>query len=90
MRGVLLTSEKTTTFKQARTIIEHYEPRPLIEEYHKCLKTSCHLAERPSRTAKRLEAIIGLTSVLAVRLLHMKLVTRIDPDRSACEVMPPR
>ena len=90
LRWVLLTSEKTTTFKQAWTIIEHYEQRPLIEEYHKCLKTGCSVEQRQYRTAKRLEAVIGLTCVLAVRLLQMKLVARATPDRPACEVVPPR
>ena len=90
LRWVLLTSEKTTTFPQAWTIIGHYEQRPLIEEYHKCLKTGCNIEQRQSRTAKRLEAIIGLTCVLAVRLLQMKLVTRATPDRPACEVVPLR
>ena len=90
LRWVLLTSEKATTFEHAWTIIEHYEQRPLIEEYHKCLKTGCRIEQRQYRTAKRLEAIIGLICVLAVRRLQMKLVAQATPDRPASEVVPPR
>lgn len=90
LRWVLLTSEKATTFEHAWTIIEHYEQRPLIEEYHKCLKTGCRIEQRQSRTAKRLEAVIGVICVLAVRLLQRELVARATPDRPAAEVVPPR
>ena len=90
LRWVLLTSEETTSFEQAWTIIAYYEQRPLIEEYHKCLKTGCSIEKRQYRTAGRLEAVIGLIAVLGVRLLQMKQSSRADPDRPANEVVPPR
>jgi hypothetical protein len=90
LRWVLLTSEETTTFAQAWTIIEHYEQRPLIEEYHKCLKTGCRVESRHYRTGHRLAAVIGLTTVLAVRLLQLKQVAQTQPDRPAREVVPAR
>ena len=43
------------TFEDAWTVIGHYEKRPLIEEYHKAMKTGW-LEERQYRTADRLEA----------------------------------
>ena len=89
-RWVLMTSETATTFEHAWTMIEHYEQRPLIEEYHKCLKTGCHIEQRQYRTAQRLEAVIGLICVLAVRLLQMKLVAHATPNRPASEVVPQR
>ena len=90
LRWVLLTSEETTRFDQAWTIIEHYEQRPLIEEYHKCLKTGCQVGTRQYQTAQRLEAVIGLTAVLAVRLLQLKHAARTKPDRPAHRVVPAR
>ena len=56
LRWVLLTSEKTTTFQQVWMIIEYDEQHPLIEEYHKCLKTGCNIEKQQYRTAKRLPA----------------------------------
>lgn len=90
LRWVLLTSEKTTSFEQSWKILEYYEQRPLIEEYHKCLKTGCRIEQRQYRTARRLEAVIGLIAVLGVRLLQMKLASRNDPDRPVNEVVPHR
>jgi hypothetical protein len=88
LRWVLLTSEETTRFNQAWRIVEHYEQRPLIEEYHKCLKTGCQVETRQYHTAERLEAVIGLSAVLAVRLLQLKHAARTEPDRPAHRVVP--
>ena len=85
---VLLTSEPVESFSAAWTILGHYEKRWLIEEYHKALKTGCRLESRQYETAKRLEAITGVLSVLAVRLLQLKLVARNEPTKPADQVVP--
>lgn len=89
LRRVLLTSEPAPTFNDAWRIIEWYERRPLIEEYHKCLKTGCRVEARQYRTGDRLAPAIGLLSVLAVRLLQLKLTARTDPEQPAADVVPP-
>jgi Transposase DNA-binding/Transposase Tn5 dimerisation domain len=87
-RWVLLTSEPVESFNAAWTVLEYYEKRWLVEEYHKALKTGCRLEARQYETAKRLEAITGVLSILAVRLLQLKMVARDDPQRPANEVVP--
>jgi hypothetical protein len=88
LRWVLLTSEQVHGFNDAWRVIEWYERRPLIEEYHKCLKTGCRVEERFYQTGERLAPVIGLLSVLAVRLLHLKMVAREQPDKVAAGVVP--
>jgi hypothetical protein len=88
LRWALLTSEPTSTFNDAWRIIEHYERRPLVEEYHKCLKTGCRVEARQYRTGDRLAPVVGLLSVLAVRLLQLKTAARIDPEQPAEDVVP--
>jgi hypothetical protein len=88
LRWVLLTSEPVRGFADAWRIIEWYEKRPLIEEYHKCLKTGCRVEARQYQTGDRLAPVIGLLSVLAVRLLHLKTVAREQPNQPAAEVVP--
>jgi len=88
LRWVLLTSETVRGFDGAWRIIEWYEKRPLIEEYHKCLKTGCRVESRQYHTGERLAPVIGLLSVLAVRLLQLKLVARKEPERAATQVVP--
>jgi hypothetical protein len=88
LRWVLLTSEDVRGFDDAWRIITWYEKRPLIEEYHKCLKTGCRVEDRLYRSGERLAPVIGLLSVLAVRLLQLKMVARRDPDQPAAQVVP--
>jgi hypothetical protein len=88
LRWVLLTSEDVDEFNDAWRVIEWYEKRPLIEEYHKCLKTGCRVEERLYQSGDRLAPVIGLLSVLAVRLLQLKIVARRDPEQPAAQVVP--
>lgn len=85
---VLYTSLPVNTFEHAWVVIGYYECRWLVEEYHKALKTGCSVQRRVLRTAERLEAIVGLMSVVAVRLLQLKSVARQEPDRPARAVVP--
>jgi hypothetical protein len=85
---VLYTSLPVASFDDAWTIIRYYECRWLIEEYHKALKTGCRVEHRQLHSADRLEAMVGLMSVVAVRLLQLKTMARAEPDRLAKSVVP--
>ncbi|MDX1966691.1 MAG: IS4 family transposase [Planctomycetaceae bacterium] len=88
VRWVLHTSEPVAAFDEAWRILEYYETRWLIEEFHKCLKTGCRLETRMYATAPRLEAVAGLLSVLAVRLLQLKQIAQQHPDLPAEHAAP--
>jgi len=88
IRWVLLSSLPADTFAAAWEIIEFYECRWLIEEYHKVLKTGCQIERHALREASRLEPLIALTSVIGVRLLQLKTIGRHDPDQLAHRRVP--
>jgi hypothetical protein len=88
LNWVLYTSEEVADYATARQLLKWYEKRWLIEEYHKCLKTGCRVEERQYHTADRLAPVIGLLSIMAVRLLQLKLIARIEPERPAIDVVP--
>ena len=77
-------------YQAARQMLEHDKKRWLIEEFHKALKSGCRLEERQYETAKRLEAVTGVLSVVAVRLLQLKTLARDEPQRPAKQVVPVR
>lgn len=89
IRWVLLTSLQAATFEQAWQVIEDYENRWLVEEYHKVTKTGCSIEKHALQTAERTEALMGLISVLATRLLQLKLIGRNQPEASAATHIPP-
>jgi len=88
LRWVLLTDMMVCSFNDAWRVIERYEKRPLIEEYHKAAKTGCRIEQRQYQEAQRQERVVGVLSVLAIRLVQMKTVARFEPDRLAHEVAP--
>lgn len=83
IRWVLLTSLPVRKFDDAWQIIDDYENRWLVEEYHKVLKTGCTVETHALRTADRLEPLIGLISVIGIRLFQMKLVGRSQKQAKA-------
>jgi len=85
---VLFTSLPVRMFEDAWQIIGYYEQRWLVEEYHKALKTGCCSESRQFQAACRLEALVGLTSVVAARLLKLKSLARTKPDTPAQRVVP--
>jgi hypothetical protein len=87
---ILLTSLDVKNFEDALLVIECYEKRWLIEEWHKALKTGCRVTERQLKTKDRLEAMVGLLSVVSVRLLQLKAAARMDPERPAKRLIPLR
>jgi hypothetical protein len=87
---ILLTSLVVEGFEDAWVVIGYYEKRWLIEEWHKALKTGCRVTERQLKTKHRLEAMVGLLSVVSVRLLQLKSAARVEPDRPARQMIPAR
>lgn len=88
LNWVLWTSLPIHSLEDARQVISDYEQRWLIEEFHKAIKTGCRLEDRQYEEAASLEAVAGLSSVLAVRLLQLKTVAKSHPDLPATDIIP--
>ncbi len=85
---VLYTMEPVTTIADADRVIEWYNRRPTIEDYHKAFKTGCHVQKRYYETSARLERVTALLSVVAVRLMQLKTAALETPTRPARELAP--
>ena len=88
IRWVLLTSLPVGSWAKVWELLGFYEQRWLIEEYHKALKTGCKAESHQLKTKDRLEALIGVTSVVAIRLLQLKSFARTNPEKKARSVVP--
>ncbi len=87
---VLYTSLLVEDFEDAMAIVGYYGKRWLIEEWHKVLKTGFQVERRQLKTCDRLEAMMGLMSVEALRLFQLKGMARTAPEQPATEVVPPK
>jgi len=72
----LLTTEPVRTVADAWERSDWYGCRPLIEEYHKALKTGCHIEAMQFTTAAALQPMIGLLSVVAILLFQLRQANR--------------
>lgn len=85
---VLLTDHPVGDLQAALLIAFRYSCRWLVEEYHKCLKSGCGVEGRQLEHVDRLEPLVGVLSVVAVRLLQLKHQARVNPDTPAAAVVP--
>jgi Transposase Tn5 dimerisation domain len=85
---MLLSSEPVESCEDALRIVDYYGCRWLIEEYHQCLKSGCKVEQRQLDDATRLKPLIGMLSVVAVRLLQLKNEVRMTPEKPAIECVP--
>ena len=82
LHWILLTSLPCRTLAQARQIVGRYTARWWVEEYHKALKSGAGVQDSQLESAGRLEPLIALLAVVAVRLLNTKMLARSRPEGS--------
>lgn len=89
LQWVLYSRESVSSFNACLKVIEYYEQRPTVEEYHQCLKTGLQIEERQYDGADKLRPVIGVICVQAVRLLQLRNVARQAPETPARNLVPP-
>ena len=77
---VLLTDWPCERFEEAMRVVKAYTRRWLIEEYHMVLKSGTGIEDSQLETAQRITSLLGILSVVAVRLLNLRQLARTRPD----------
>ena len=77
---VLLTSLPCRTLAEARRVVGRYTARWWVEEYHKALKSGAGAEDSQLGRGGRLEPLIAVLAVVAVRLLSTKMLARSRPE----------
>ena len=86
---VLLTSVPTTSVADAWERVAWYTCRWTNEDYHQCLKTGCRIEQRNLGDQPALERLLAFCAPVAISLLQLRDLARIDPERPATEVLDP-
>jgi hypothetical protein len=76
LHWVLLTSLPCGELESAQRVTGRYGGRWHIEEYHKALKSGAGVEDSQLEQAYRLQSLIAVLSLVALRLLHTKLAAR--------------
>jgi hypothetical protein len=82
LEWILLSNLPADTFAAACEKIDWYARRPIVEDYHKGLKSGVGIELLQLERIDRLEPVIGLLSVIAVLLLQLRHQARA-PDAQA-------
>ena len=90
LEWVLLTSLTTESEAAAWERVACYSCRWTNEDYHQCLKTGCSLEQRNLDDQPALERFLALCAPVAIQLLQLRDLARIEPERPAVEVMDPQ
>jgi hypothetical protein len=80
LHWILLTSLSCATQAEVQRVVGRYTARWWIEEYHKALKSGAGVQESQLERGDRLESLIAVLAVVAVRLLNAKLLARSRPE----------
>jgi hypothetical protein len=80
LHWVLLTSLPCRTLAEARRVVGRYTARWWVEEYHKAFKSGAGVEDSQLERGGRLEPLIAVLAVVAVRLLNTKMLARSRPE----------
>ena len=80
LHWILLTSLPGATLASARRVVGRYTARWWIEEYHKALKSGAGVEDSQLEQSYRLEPLMAILAVVAVRLLSTKMLARSHPE----------
>jgi len=74
----LITTLPVNSEASCKDVLKCYQSRWMIEEFHKGLKTGCSIEERQLIERSAIENLLGIFSVIAVILLHLRFCSRTD------------
>lgn len=84
---LLLTTLPLDSLESAIVYLNYYKIRWLIERYHFCLKSCCHLEELQLERSDRLERALSTYAIVGWRLLWLTYESRVHPSRSVSDIL---
>lgn len=85
---ILMTDRDLQGMEDAREVIDLYEHRWKIEEWHECLKQrGADFEKRQLEEWERMDRLLGVISVVSWRLLGLRDLAREQEDRDAQECL---
>ncbi|GHT83829.1 hypothetical protein FACS1894137_05980 [Spirochaetia bacterium] len=76
----LATNEPVTSIEEAYEKVGYYLQRWKIERFHYVLKSGCKVEKLQERTLQKTEVLLLLYSIIAVCILNMTYLARVNPD----------
>jgi len=85
---ILMTDRQLEGIKDAREVIDVYEHRWKIEDWHECLKErGADFEKRQLEEWERMDRLLGVISVVGWRLLGLRELSRMEEERKPDECL---
>lgn len=81
LHWLLLTSLPYGRWSDIQRVIGRYCARWWVEEYHKALKSGAGVEASQMERQHRIESLVAVLAIIAVRLLNLKFLARAQPDQ---------
>lgn len=81
----LVTTEPIANLEQAVRALQEYVRRWLIERFHFVLKSGCRVEQLELATADRLANAVAVYSQVAVRIMRLAYLARVEPQSPASQ-----
>ncbi len=89
LEWILATTVPVESGEDLLTRVQWYRQRPVVEDYHQCLKTGTRAEARDLEDEARIERLLGFLALLAVRLLQLRDEAQHHPEAPARTVVDP-
>jgi len=87
LEWMILTSEEIGSEEAVNRIMEKYETRWQIEEFHKAWKSGTKVEELRQQSADNLQKVAVVLGFIAVRLLKLKHYMEKEPEKKCTDVL---
>jgi len=87
MEWVLVTTEPVEDLDDALEVMEYYQLRWRIEEWHKVLKTGCKIEELKHEKWERIEVLLGIYSVIAWKVMELRDMARGNSEHDISHIL---
>ncbi len=87
LHWMLLTSLPCVRWAEVQRIVTRYATRWWVEEYHKALKSGTKVEESQMERGYRIESLVAVLAIVAVRLLNAKWLARARGDEAVNEAV---
>ena len=84
---MLWTAEPASTPAQIRRVVGLYALRWRVEDYHQILKSGCRIEDVRFHTAERIALALALYGPIAVRILQLRDLSRLEPESPCTAVL---
>ena len=87
LEWILLTTIPIVSPSDAWEVVQWYRWRWLLEDFHKALKTGCHIEQRYVQDVEALCKLLAVLTPIALRLLLIRQAAQQDTETPAAEVV---